>query len=398
MERTTDAERLHDLSDGDGSRMANVGNDESLALVLQGGGALGAYQAGAYEALAEHDLIPTWIAGISIGAINAAIIAGNPPEKRVERLREFWHLVSSGLTGAPLIDGTQSREAFNWWSAGLVTLGGVPGFFEPRIPSPVFMPSGSPEALSFYDMAPLRDTLHRLIDFDLIGRGGVRLSVGAVNVRNGNFVYFDSKEFEATGRRIGPEHIMASGALPPGLPPILIEGEAYWDGGLVSNTPLQFLLDWTGHRTDMCVFQVDLFNARGAMPQNLLDSEQRQKEIRYSSRTRLNTDAFRQMQTLRRAARRVYDALDEDQRNMPDARTLDEMGCEAAITIVHLIHRPQPYQLHSKDYEFSRLSVEEHWAAGRNDVLRTLRHKAWKERERPTDGVLVLDLSSGPTG
>lgn len=370
------------------SRRPALRDGERIALVLQGGGALGAYQAGAYAALAEHDLAPTWIAGISIGAINAAIIAGNRPEDRVAKLREFWNLVSSGLMGTPIVDGTQSRETFNWLSASMVTLSGVPGFFEPRFPPPTLMPSGSPAALSFYDMAPLRETLSRLVDFTLIGASGVRLSVGAVNVRNGNFVYFDS-----INRTIGPEHVMASGALPPGLPPILIDGEAYWDGGLVSNTPLQYLLDFTGHRGDMCVFQIDLFNARGAMPQNLLDSEQRQKEIRFSSRTRLNTDSFRQMQTLRRAARRMYQKLPEPLRNDPDARILDQMGCDAAITIVHLIHRPQPYQLHLQDYEFSRLSVEEHWTAGYQDVLRTLRHRRWRERERPSEGVLVLDVA-----
>lgn len=363
---------------------------EKIVLVLQGGGALGAYQAGAYEALSEAGITPVWVAGISIGAINAAIIAGNPPQLRVPRLRAFWELVSSGLKGSPLLPGELARTFFNELTAATGVVLGVPGFFEPRLPSPFLSPPGSPAALSFYDTTPLRSTLLSLVDFEMMKSGPVRLSVGAVNVRTGNFNYFDSAQQE-----IEPEHVMASGALPPGFPPVVIEGEAYWDGGLVSNTPLQFVLDNEGPHEDMLIFQVDLFSARGPMPRTIADVTQREKDIRYSSRTRLNTDVFRRIQTLRRAAKRLTEKLPKNLQDDPDARLLSANAFDAAVTIVHLIHRKAAYETESKDYEFSRLSVEEHWAAGCNDVRRTLRHKAWKERKRPTQGVAVLDLTEG---
>ena len=361
---------------------------EKTVLVLQGGGALGAYQAGAYEALVEAGIEPTWIAGISIGAINAAIIAGNPPERRVERLKAFWNEVSSGLQGSPFMIGEFARAFFNETNAAAGATFGIPGFFHPRLPPPAFAPPGSLEALSFCDTAPLRDTLLSLVDFDFIRAGSTRLSVGAVNIRSGNFAYFDSKECELV-----PEHIMASGALPPGFPPVIIEGEAYWDGGLVSNTPLQYVLDDDGPREDMLVFQVDLFSARGRMPKTIGDVSQREKDIRYSSRTRLNTDVFREIQTLRRAAKRLTAKLPNELQDDADAQLLKGSGCDAAITIVHLIYRQAAYETESRDYEFSRLSVEEHWAAGRNNVRRTLGNKAWKRRTRPSHGVAVLDLA-----
>ena len=368
---------------------------ERTVLVLQGGGALGAYQAGAYEALAEAGHAPDWVAGISIGAVNAAIIAGNPEEKRVARLRTFWERVSSQLQSAPLLDGTDPRELFNYMSAACVSTLGVPGFFEPRFPPAALMPRGSPGALSIYDSSPLKETLAELVDFDIINCAtngeGVRLSVGAVNIRSGNFAYFDSQDMA-----IAADHIMASGALPPGLPPILIEGEAYWDGGLVSNTPLQYVLDYTGERSDKCIFQVDLFSARGAMPQNLFDVAQREKEIRYSSRTRLSTDTYEQAQKMRQAASRLLEKLPAELQDTEDVRLLAQWcECEAAVTIVHLIHRRAAYETHAQDYEFSRLSVEEHWQAGRDDVRRTLRHPKWRRRERPRHGAQVLDLAGG---
>jgi NTE family protein len=338
---------------------------EKVVLVFQGGGALGAYQAGAYEALAELGYQPDWVAGISIGAINAALIAGNPADRRVGRLRDFWENVSSRLLGEPMVPGSDARSVFNEVSAAMVSSAGVPGFFAPRIPPAFLMPPGSPEATSIYDTAPLRETLERLVDFRMLNSGTPRLSVGTVNISSGNFAYFDTAD-----RALGPEHIMASGALPPGFPAVVIDGEAYWDGGLVSNTPLRYVLDDGGPREDMCIFQVDLFSARGQVPQTLLEVAQREKDIRYSSRTRMNTDTFRDLQTMRRAARRLYRKLPGNLKNDPDAQYLEGCGCDAAITIVHLIHRTAAYETQSKDYEFSRLSVKEHWEAGRYDLTK----------------------------
>ena len=332
--------------------------------------------------------MPTWVAGISIGAVNSAIIAGNLPGKRIERLREFWERVSSRLLGWPLANDNNARRIFNETSATLAAVGGVPGFFEPRVAPPVFMPQGTPEAISVYDTAPLRETLLELVDFDLLNSGAVRLSIGAVQVKTGNMKYFDT-----TKQFVGPEHIMASGALPPGFPPIDIDGEPYWDGGLVSNTPLQFVLEKAGPREDMVIFQIDLFSARGSMPQTLFDIGQREKEIRYSSRTRLNTDIFREMQTIRRAIRHLQTKVPQELNENPDWQLLDSVSCDAAVTIVLLIHRRAAYWTQANDYEFSRYSMDEHWLVGGEDVERTLNHPDWKNRTRPEEGVKVLDLT-----
>jgi len=361
---------------------------EKTVLVLQGGGALGAYQAGAYEALYEAGHAPSWVAGISIGSVNAAIIAGNPPEKRVERLREFWERVSGWLLGRPLSNDDNSRRLFNETSAALAVTTGVPGFFEPRVPPPVFMPQGTPQAISVYDTSPLHATLLELVDFDLLNSGPVRVSLGAVQVKTGNMQYFDT----ASGK-IGPEHVMASGALPPGFPPIEIDNEPYWDGGLVSNTPLQHVLEGSGPRQDMVIFQIDLFSARGPVPATLFEIAQREKEIRYSSRTRLNTDIFCELQAIRRAVRHLRPTLSEQLASNADWQLLDRLSCDAAITIVQLIHRRAAYWTQSNDYEFSRFTMEEHWTSGRADVERTLNHPEWKSRTRPEEGVKVLDLT-----
>jgi NTE family protein len=292
---------------------------ECIALLLQGGGALGAYQGGCYEALAEAGVYPDWVAGISIGAINSALIAGNPPESRVEKLRQFWERVTTnpfeGWTQdrlAPLWKGDWGRSVLSQMSAGLATMDGATGFFAPRSPWPWLHPTGSIEATSFYDTARLKSTLESLVDFDRINAGAVRFSVGAVNVRTGNFVYFDS-----TTHTIGPEHVMASGALPPGFPAVEIDGERYWDGGLISNTPLQWVMD-SLPRQDTLAFQVDLWSARGAFPGNLAEVETRRKEIQYSSRTRANTDQFKHAQRVRNTVASLLAQLPEDLKSSPD--------------------------------------------------------------------------------
>jgi NTE family protein len=291
--------------------------------------------------------------------------------------------------GRPLAHDDDSRRLFNEASAAFTATIGVPGFFEPRVPPTVLMPQGTPEAISVYDTSPLRDTLLELVDFDLLNSGPVRVSLGAVQVKTGNMKYFDT----ARGQTIGPEHVMASGALPPGFPPIEIDGEPYWDGGLVSNTPLQFVLEKSGPREDMVIFQIDLFSAKGPVPQNLFEIAQREKEIRYSSRTRLNTDIFCELQALRRAVRHLRPMLSEQLAGNADWQLLDRLSCDAAITIVELIHRRAAYWTQSNDYEFSRFTMEEHWASGRADVERTLNHPEWKNRMRPEHGVKVLDLT-----
>ena len=365
---------------------------ERVALILQGGGALGAYQAGVYQALAEANLHPDWVAGISIGAINSALIAGNPPEKRVERLRTFWETVSAQPFGLPFLTALEgwdelTHSLINHVSSVAALIGGAPGFFQPRVPPPFLYPNGTPEALSYYDVAPLRGTLEALVDFDRINAGAMRFSVGAVNVRTGNFVYFDN-----TTHQICPEHVMASGSLPPGFPPTEIEGECYWDGGLVSNTPLDWVLESRPGR-DTLAFQIDLWSARGQYPRNLLEADTRQKEIRYSSRTRLATNQFKKKQILRRAAAKLLAKLPKELQQTPEAEMLALEADEKVYNLIQLIYRARLYEGNSKDYEFSRRTMEEHWRSGYNDAVRTLRHPEVLQRPSGLDGVFTFDLA-----
>lgn len=367
---------------------------EVVSLVLQGGGALGAYQAGVYEALAERGIEPDWIAGMSIGAINAAIIAGNAPNDRIDRLREFWNLVTSdgwwpfGEAGFGLAGGEVWRNFLNQVSAGFALTRGAKGFFTARSVVPWLAAAGTIEATSFYDTSALKHSLERLIDFDRLNAGATRLSIGAVNVRTGNFVYFDT-----TKDAIRPEHIVASGALPPGFPAIEIDGEYYWDGGLVSNTPLQWVVD-SEPRRDTLALQVDLWSARGDFPRTMLEVTTREKEIRYSSRTRAGTDQFKQVQRLRRAAAALLEKLPEELRNSPEAKLLGTAADRKVYNIIHLIYRAKKYEGHSKDYEFSRLSMEEHWRAGYHDARRTLRQPEVLQRPDNHEGVFTFDLAA----
>jgi len=367
-------------------------------LVLQGGGALGSYQAGAFQALCHSGFEPDWVAGISIGAVNAAIIAGNPPDKRVDRLKEFWQMVSAPVPWSPVLNGERSRTAFNEASAAIIATFGVPGFFTPRIPPAPLWPQGSPQSQSYYDTSPLKKTLERLVDFDRINDLKCRLSVGAVSVTTGNFRYFDNLEFGRQGKRIGPEHIMASGALPPGFPSIVIDGEHYWDGGISSNTPLDFVLDTEVSR-DLLIFQVDLFSARGPLPETLLEAAEREKDIRFSSRTRLNTDKNRQIHNARRAVRDLISKLPDELKNDPSAKFLREAAKENTVTVVHLIYKSKNYETSSKDYDFSHVAMVEHWEAGVRDVHLSMRHKEWLERPQSGETMVSYDLSAdeGPT-
>lgn len=300
---------------------------ERIVLALQGGGALGSYQAGAYEALAESSIYPNWIAGISIGAINAAIIAGNPPDKRVDRLREFWTLITANAPWqwpehamAP-VEGT--RNFLSHASANLALMQGAQGFFAARVLPPWLQMPGTTEATSVYDTGGLKRTLERMVDFDLINAGPLRFCVGAVNIRTGNFVWFDNET-----HIIGPEHVMASGALPPGFPPVEIDGEHYWDGGLVCNTPLQWALDQEPRR-DTLAFEVDLWSTPGELPRTMSDVVIRDKEIRYASRSRAGMDQFRRLQQLRRAAADLVRNLPAGLRESGDAKLLSTVADRA---------------------------------------------------------------------
>ncbi len=363
-------------------------HDQNI-LVLQGGGALGAYQAGVYEGMTEQGIAPDWVTGVSIGAVNGALIAGNPAERRLERLREFWDRVSSGipLTGFAQFDPV--RTGMNRFSALAAATFGVPGFFSPRVPPPLFAPDGTAGALSIYDTAPLRETLEELVDFDLLNhRRRVRLSVGAVHVSTGNSVYFDN-----LNRRLGAEHIIASGSLPPGFPAVTIDGEPYWDGGIVSNSPLWHVLD-AAPELSALIMQVDLFSARGQPPENLDQVLERAKDIQYSSKTRFNTKRGQELENMRQALIRLLGKLPPELHGDPDYKLLDRLtGRKRQISIAHLINRRFTHSTNSKDYEFSRATVRELWQTGLEDMRRTCAHPQWTEARQAVDGLRVFDLS-----
>lgn len=365
-------------------------------LVLQGGGALGSYQGGAYEVLHDGGIRPDWVAGVSIGAINAAIIAGNAPERRVERLKSFWSQITSE-SPADTLAGLNPwvKSAFRQWSGYMSAVNGVPGFFRPSAVSPFFAPWALPSETSFYDISPLRETLLGHVDFERINGGDVRLSVGAVNVQTGNSVYFDSHLM-----RIEPEHIMASGALPPGFPAVEIDGTPYWDGGVVSNTPLTYVLHEApdGLDGDTLVFQMDLFSARGHMPKTLDEVYGRIKDITYSSRTRLNTDAFFERYRLRQIIREMYERLPEEVQADPSVARCYAKAAHFRVSLVHLINSGAGEHGQSKDYEFSRMTMNEHWASGQVDARRAMTRRSWRKPPPERDGIRVYDFASEEKG
>jgi len=357
------------------------GYTKPVALVLQGGGALGSYQGGVYEALAGSDYLPDWVAGISIGAINAALIVGNAPERRVERLRQFWEGVTTPVGPAlPSIDlGKIGRQA----GSLRALLFGQPGFFRPQEPAAWF---SLPGPTSYYDTSPLKSTLEELVDFDRINARTTRFSIGAVNVRTGNFKYFDNAR-----ETICAEHVMASGALPTGFPAVEIDGESYWDGGLVSNTPLQYVLESTFDQSRLA-FQVDLFPARGAVPDTLQAAEERAKDIRFSSRTRAVTDQFKTLHDLRHLMGLLWAKLPQEMRATEEAQWLNALGSMSSIDIVELIYRTDVAQGQSKDYEFSRATMEERWAQGFADARATLQAAPWLEPMPAELGTRTFDV------
>lgn len=358
-------------------------------LVLQGGGALGSYQAGVYDALHSNNYEPEWIAGISIGAINAAIIAGNKFDKRTEKLKAFWELVTSVPEFPFLSHGDYARAAHNEFNATMGTITGIPGFFKPHSYTGTLNPffSITMSKISFYDTSPLKETLENLIDFDLINKGDIRLSIGAVHVKSGNFVYFDSKHMT-----IKPEHIMASGALPEGFPPIEIDGEYYWDGGLVSNTPLHYVMD-TEQQQDLCIHQIDLFNAKGDMPTNIFEVQERIKDIRFSSRTRMITDNCQKKLQIQHLFSKIADKIPNDLLDTEERSLLKEWSSKRSVNIVHLIYQSKSYETSSKDYEFSNLSMREHWQSGIDDANKMLENQNWRRSCSTKGNANIFDIN-----
>ena len=385
-------------SAGAKSAVELVARYERIALVLQGGGALGAYQCGVYEALHDAGIRPDWFAGTSIGAINAAIIAGNAERDRVERLHAFW----DQITGHGAATAWPLRALSQWatWlppsnvlskglaaTSALGSLGfGQSGFFSPRSTPPMLLTDGSPQATSFYDTAPLRQTLERLVDFDRINHGDVRLSVGAANVATGNVRYFDSAI-----ESLRVEHIMASAALPPAFPAIEIDGELWWDGGIVSNTPLEHVLVGIP-RLDSLVLQVDLWSARGNAPKTIMDVLERQKDIQFSSRTRYGTDTIAREQKLRNALGQLIDALPDSKLPAKFEEALQPWLCDRVFNIIHLIYQAKHHEEQYKDYAFGPVSMREHWSGGLADMQDTLKKPEFFAVPTRDVGVITHDI------
>jgi NTE family protein len=373
-----------------------------VALVLQGGGALGSYQAGVVQGLEEINLNPTWLAGISIGALNCAIIAGNPPHKRVEKLRAFWETICrppSQVEGAIAsmfdvfgaaaqgwrdVTSMHTEKLFGTYAAMQAITQGQAGFFLPR---PFAPGNGSPSTVSYYDTSPLYDTLLRFADFDRINNGEMRVSVGATNVKSGNFVYFDNREM-----KLQPEHFIASGALPPGFPAVEIDGEYYWDGGCVSNTPLDLILN-TLPREDTLVFQVDLWSARGELPTDIFTVMERQKDIQYSSRTREVTHHVNDLQKLRQL---VWDTIERVPASVRKKDPwFDEMHANmfgARYNCIHLIYKNKLTAGHYKDFEFSHETMSHHWNTGLADMRRTLENPSCLDMPPPGMNFVDYDV------
>jgi NTE family protein len=351
----------------------------TVALMLQGGGALGAYHIGAYQALAEHDLHPDWIAGISIGAINSAVIAGNRPEDRVDRLTALWEAISW-----PELPTQLALTAWETWhniaSNAEALLFGQPNFFTPRPVNPFLLPRAAPQEVSFYDTTPMLFTLRRFADFTLINSRQIRLSLGATDLATGNLQFFDNHH-----QTIGPEHVLASGSLPPGFPATLVDGKPYWDGGCVSNTPLDAVVDDPGHPR-MVVFVIDLWNSAGPPPETINAVLWRAKQIQYASRTAHHIDAVATKVNLRHAVRLLKAAGVPEVAGVPD----DPVLTERRLDIVHIVYRPEADQIPNSDAEFSRSSIAKRREAGYSDMRAALAAEPWLRQEKPAHlGALV---------
>jgi NTE family protein len=358
---------------------------EQVVLVLQGGGALGAYQAGVYEALMEGGIEPDWVIGTSIGAINGAIIAGNEPANRIARLREFW----DGVSRKSALDQLWPSTIFGNSLANLSTItSGIPGFFTPNpqaIWGPTF-PLGIEKA-SYYSTEPLRETLGRLVDFEHLGRRHVRLSVGAVNVRTSEMRYFDSQAMP-----LAAAHVMASGALPPAFPAITIEGESYWDGGIYSNTPIEVVLDDVPRRNSL-IFSVNVWQPTGRHPTTIQQVMARHKDIQFASRGRSHVARQAQIHRLRHVVRELANRLPAESRADPVVKDLAEYGCGTLMHLVRLLSPRLDGEDHTKDIDFTRAGIERRWKAGYDHAHKVLAEKPWEGPVDTLAGVAIHEAS-----
>jgi len=354
--------------------------ERQVVLVLQGGGALGAYQAGVYHALHENDIEPDWIVGTSIGAINASLIAGNVRADRLERLKEFWtRMAYRPPFGVPAWTGLPDTLAY--WNT---LLRGIPAFFAPN--PAAFLGTHVPlrvDSAGFYSTAPLEKTLRELVDFSLVNQCRPRLTVGAAHVRTSEMKYFDSRDGE-----IGVKHIMASGALPPAFPAVRIDGELYWDGGILSNTPTEVIFD-DNPRKNSLIFAVHLWNPMGEEPGSILEILNRHKDIQYSSRVASHITRQRQMHRMRHVIRELAKLLPEEARRTQQAQALAAFGCHTTMHVVRLLAPRLENENHTKDVDFSPSSIRMRWEAGYTKTMRALEQAPWENEFDPLEGVIL---------
>lgn len=362
---------------------------DRIVYLFHGGGALGAYQIGVFEGLCEKGYLPDWIIGTSIGAINSAILAGNAPEKRVKKLREFWHTIATKMPPTPdTLNNILMERWQHFLSALITTYCGQPGFFRPRLWNPWFAVQSTADKLSYYSTDELRSTLAKFIDFERINDCHIRLSLGAVHVATGNLIYFDNTKMKLT-----LEHVMASAALPPGFPAICIDDQFYWDGGVHSNTQINLLLCEREPLQYLC-FMVHLFDSYGTRPTNMDDVYKRQKDIFYSSHHRQAIYTYKVAHNLRHAIRVLSEEMPESKKNDPEIKKLIDLGRTGIIHIARFHYKGKLSDLSSKDYDFSLPTVDLHIKNGYDDVNKALVKPPWYNYVPPDDiGLILYEVS-----
>ncbi|MGH6803318.1 MAG: patatin-like phospholipase family protein [Methyloceanibacter sp.] len=359
-------------------------NNGQVVLVLQGGGALGAYQGGVYQALHEAGIEPDWIIGTSIGAINASVIAGNKPEDRLVKLREFWRRVERADFWGSFPAWAGVADALSSW---MTLTSGISGFFEPHTRAflGAHVPLGADHA-GYYSTEPLRKTLKELADFSLINQGHPRLTVGAAHVRTSTMHYFDSKEVELT-----PSHILASGALPPAFPAVRIDGELYWDGGILSNTPTEQIFDDHPRRNSL-IFAVHLWHPAGPEPETIWEILNRHKDIQYSSRIASHIIRQRETHKLRHVITQLLKYVPEQEKNDPLLKELAGFSCKTRMHVVRLVAPRLENESHSKDIDFSAKGIRRRWEDGYAQTVRALEAQPWIGEFGPLDAVVLHEL------
>ncbi len=380
--------RARKRSRSNGAKIATPALPGQVVLVMQGGGALGAYQVGVYEALHEAGIEPDWVIGTSIGAINGALIAGNAPEHRVERLHEFWSRVEQRAGAAAL----EFVPGLNSVLANVATMvNGLAPFFGPN-PMSWFGPHASIglESAAYYTTAPLRNTLSELVDLDYLNDSETRLTVGAVNVKNGEMRYFDSRD-----RPIALEHVMASGALPPAFPAVRIDGEPYWDGGIYSNTPIEAVLD-DKPRVDSVIFTVHMWNPEGPEPGSLWEVMGRHKDIQYASRAKSHIARQKQIHHLRHIIRELAKHVPEKARSSDEVKELASWGCNSIMHVARLIAPRLDGEDHLKDIDFTPIGIRARRDAGYAEGQRVLALAPWRRPVDPMEGIVIHDTAAGP--